>query len=78
MSGNDVLVEGRKVIGHMRMYLGGACNFYGGHISLTVNLPAIQRVCTKPMEKIPAGLSEFGITREEVEEWLHEFWFRFK
>jgi lipoate-protein ligase A len=77
-SGNDLLINGRKVMGHMMKYWGGSQYFYGGHISFSVDLEQIESVCTKPMEKIPAGLNEFGVTREEVEEWLHEFWFRFK
>ena len=59
-------------------YWGASQYFYGAHISFSVDLEQIESVCTKPMEKIPAGLNEFGVTREEVEEWLHEFWFRFK
>lgn len=30
-------------------------------------------ICRKPMVKVPKGLSEYGITTEEVEEMFLEF-----
>lgn len=75
---NDWLIDGKKFMGTMMYYLGGNFHFYGGHISINVDLDLIKNICLKPMEKEPIGLSEFGITTEQVEEWLHEFYFYWK
>ena len=64
---NDLLVNGKKISGFMDTYINGKY-FYGGHISLDCNLPLIKEICIKPMEKTPGGLSEYGITTEEVVE----------
>lgn len=36
------------------------------HISINMNLELIKNVCTKPMTKTPKGLSDYGITTEEI------------
>jgi hypothetical protein len=38
----------------------------------------IKDICTKPMEKEPVGFMDYGVTTEEIESWLREFWFYFK
>jgi len=64
---NDVLVDGYKTYGWMSNYykehnaLVIMC-----HFSMSVDLDMIKGVCTKPMNKTPKGLSEFGIHREEI------------
>jgi hypothetical protein len=52
--------------------------FYGGHISIDCNLELIKDVCTKPMEKVPCGLGQYGITTQQVVDWLNEFWLYYK
>ena len=42
-------------------------------ISMNVNLDHIKAICKKPMEKVPKGLSEYGITTEEVEKMFVAF-----
>lgn len=76
--GNDWLVENKKFMGTMRINITPTLHFYGGHISLSTDNALIQKVCLKPMEKVPCGLSEYGITQEQVESWLHEFYFYWK
>ena len=71
---NDLLAFGKKFLGQMYIKIDNIA-FYGGHISIDCNLNIIQEVCTKPMEKIPSGLSQYGISTEEVINWLNEFWF---
>lgn len=66
---NDILVDGYKVIGISQRH-----NDKGSpiamHISIVVDLDLIKNICTKPMNKVPKGLSEFGITREEIIEFI--------
>ena len=70
---NDLLIDGKKFLGDMKITLPNGLFFYGGHISYTVNLPLIKEVCTKPMEKVPTGLAEYGLSHEEIEQWVKDF-----
>lgn len=65
-SGNDILIDGQyKVFGtSSRMY--GAVLYIAIHISMNCDLDLIKNVCKKEMRKIPKGLSEYGVTKEEV------------
>lgn len=69
---NDVLVDGYKVCG-MCVTRYGRIDYTGGIISMNVNLEHIKAICKKPMKKIPKGLSEYGITTEEVEQMFIDF-----
>lgn len=69
---NDILVDGYKVCG-MCITRYGRIDYTGGIISMNVDLDHIKAICKKPMKKIPKGLSEYGITTEEVEEMFLEF-----
>lgn len=40
---------------------------------MNVDLEDIKKICKKPMKKVPKGLSEYGITTEEVEQMFLEF-----
>ena len=64
---NDILVDGYKVCG-MCVTRYGRIDYTGGIISINVNLDHIKVICTKPMKKVPKGLSEYGITTEDVEQ----------
>ena len=71
---NDILIDGFKVFGWASYYYKEFDAIYiTAHITLSVNLELIQNICTKPMIKTPKGLSEFGITKEDVIEFLEEF-----
>lgn len=71
---NDILIDNYKVYGMSNQGF-----FFGGqkadfiHIGINTNLENIKEICTKPMIKIPKGLSEYGITTEEVEQVLLDF-----
>lgn len=68
--GNDVLIDNKyKVASFMSQYVNG-CLYTALHISVNMNLSVIQNVCTKPMNKIPKGLTEFGITGKEIDEYV--------
>ena len=64
---NDIVVDGYKVCG-MCVTRYGLIDYTGGIISMNVNLEHIKAICRKPMVKVPKGLSEYGITTEEVEQ----------
>ncbi len=69
---NDILVDGYKVASTcVTRY--GDIDYTGGHIGINTKLEDIKKICTKPMVKVPKGLSEFGITTEEVKEWFLDF-----
>lgn len=40
---------------------------------MNTNLDHIKAICRKPMKKVPKGLSDYGITTEEVEQMFLEF-----
>ena len=69
---NDILVDGYKVCG-MCITRYGRIDYTGGIISVNTNLDHIKAICKKPMVKVPKGLSEYGITSEEVEEMFLAF-----
>lgn len=69
---NDILVDGHKVCG-MCVTRYGRIDYTGGIISMNVQMEHIKAICRKPMKKVPKGLSEYGITTEEVEEMFLNF-----
>lgn len=70
VDGNDLVIDGKyKCVGSSSRNLGDAKNPYiytAIHISLSVDMELIQHICKKEMVKIPKGLSEYGITTDEV------------
>lgn len=69
---NDILVDGYKVCGTcITRY--GRIDYTGIHIGVNTNLDHIKAICRKPMVKVPRGLSEWGITTEEVEQMFLDF-----
>lgn len=69
---NDILVDGYKVCG-LCITRYGRIDFSSAILSVNVNLDHIKAICKKPMVKVPKGLSEWGITTEEVEQMFLEF-----
>ena len=69
---NDILVDDYKVCG-MCITRYGRIDYTGGIISMNVNLDHIKQICRKPMKKVPKGLSEYGITTEEIEQMFLDF-----
>lgn len=67
---NDYLINGYKVAG---------CSHTMGKwimsLSFTVDVDLIRKICKKPMEKVPKGITELtGITREDFVNWLKTWW----
>ena len=69
---NDIVVDGYKVCG-MCVTRYGCIDYTGGIIGINTNLEHIKQICKKPMVKVPRGLSEWGVTTEEVEQMFVEF-----
>lgn len=66
MEGNDILIDNMyKCVGYSSRRFGEIL-YSAFHISINVNLELIKNICTKPMIKIPKGLSYYGVTTEEV------------
>lgn len=69
---NDILVDGYKVCG-LCITRYGRIDFSSAILTVNTNLDHIKAICRKPMKKVPKGLSEYGITTEEVEKMFLEF-----
>ena len=69
---NDVLVDNHKICG-ICITRHGMIDFTCCFLCVNVDLEAIKAICKKPMKKVPRGLSEYGITTEEVEQMFLEF-----
>lgn len=69
---NDITVDGFKVSGYSSQYLGIDNLVYATFfVAFNVNLEDINTVCKKKIVKVPKGLDEYGITRQEVLDALH-------
>ena len=69
---NDVLVDSYKVCGVCTTRY-GRIDYTAGFISINTNLDHIKAICRKPMVKVPKGLSDYGITTEEIEAMFLDF-----
>ena len=65
VSGNDVLINGRKVIGFGSRYYGEIL-YTAIHIAVYINLELIKTICTKKMSKTPDALSNYGIYTTDI------------
>lgn len=77
IDGNDLLADGKKVIGAVGQVLPEpflGLTYMGFSISINSNSELIDKICTKPMNKIPGALSDYGITTEEIMDWVLD-WF---
>ena len=64
---NDVLIDGYKVFAWASHYYKEYdALFMSIHFTMSVDVELIQKICTKPMNKVPKGLSDFGLTREDI------------
>lgn len=70
---NDFLVDNiYKVASYSSVNAGGEFIYTGFHFSVNVNLQHIKNICTKPMNKIPKGLSEYDITSQQIIDYIKE------
>ena len=62
---NDILVNGRKVVGFgSRMY--GKILYTAIQVSIDIDVDLIQSICTKAMKKVPDGLKNYGIDTQDI------------
>lgn len=70
---NDLLAEGKyKVISYASINTGNKLIYTCVHISLNPNVELIDKICSKPMVKIPKGLKDYGLTTSMLEDILQE------
>ncbi len=76
LDGNDILIDGYKVASCAENNLPPDYRWCNSVvlISINQNIGLIKNVCLKPMVKVPKALSDYGITTEEMCEFVHE-WF---
>lgn len=63
---NDLLVDGFKVFSTSKASYNNAIMFGAVHISINCDADLVRKICTKEMKKVPKGLSDYGITTEEM------------
>lgn len=65
---NDIMIDGYKVAscGEYQFDVQNGWGYGILHISMNQDLYVIEHACKKPMVKVPKGLSEFGITQQEM------------
>lgn len=70
---NDMMIDGFKVASGTEGETNG-WRYLGYQISLNQDIEVIKKVCKKPMVKMPKGLSDFGVTTDEVVDFCNNFW----
>lgn len=65
VEGNDVLIDGRKVVGFgSRIF--GKILYTAIHIAVDSNMDLIKTICTKDMQKTPDALMNYGINTQDI------------
>lgn len=70
---NDLLIDGIYKVASCGSRRFGDVLFSTFHISYSVDLDLIKAICTKPMNKIPKGLRDYGISQSELTNSFLEF-----
>lgn len=70
LDNNDIMVDHKKVAGVVYAEILGKYSYLGMAISINSDVDLINQICTKPMVKIPGALSDYGITTQEVMNWV--------
>lgn len=71
---NDILIDDYKVYGwSSHFYRDNNALFISCHFTMSVDLDLIEKICTKPMSKIPKGLKDYGITKEQILDFISSF-----
>lgn len=69
---NDILIDGYKVCSAGTRYIRDGVTYTTIHFSLKNDANLIAKICLKPMYKIPKGLSDWGITSEDIMNFLEK------
>jgi len=72
---NDIMVDGYKVASGCSINIppNFERTFSSAQICINCDLDTIKNICLKPMTKTPKGLSEYGITTEEIEKFVRNY-----
>lgn len=72
---NDVLVDNYKVASGCAINIlpNYQRTFSSAQVCLNCDVEVIRNICTKPMVKEPKGLSEYGITQQEVIDFIENY-----
>lgn len=68
---NDVMVDDKKVASYAIFKELDGWVKTGVHFSVNSDIDVIEKICTKPMVKIPGQLSDYGIGAEDIQEALN-------
>ena len=71
--GNDLIVDSKYKVASYSSVMYDGLLYSAFHISVNIHLDIIKKVCKKEMVKIPRGLSDYGITTEELKKLLFNF-----
>lgn len=63
---NDILIDNIYKVASSGSRRFGNILFSTFHISNKVDLDLIKKICTKPMNKIPKGLTDYGLTANQL------------
>lgn len=70
---NDLIAEGKyKLISYASVNAGDNLIYTCVHISFNPNVELINKICSKPMKKIPKSLKDYGLTTNMLEQILQE------
>lgn len=70
---NDILVDNFKVASGCEMRVNGF-QYVGYQISINQDIETIRHACNKEMIKVPKGLSEYGITTDDIKDFCIKYW----
>ena len=72
---NDILIDGYKVASGCAINLKPDFKWTYEAVQISVNqeIELIKTICKKQMAKVPKGLSEYGVTTEEIVEWCSKW-----
>jgi len=72
LEGNDMMLDGYKVASITAINLAPTYEwqYTGMQISVNQDLYVMEHACKNPTKKTPKGLSEWGITTEDILEWV--------
>lgn len=70
---NDVLVDGFKIASAVETTING-WRYMSFQVSLNQDIETINKVCNKPMVKIPKALKEYGITTSDMLSFIEQYW----
>ena len=67
VKGNDIVVDDKyKVCGVSASHSFLGMNFYVMFVAINSNKDLIEKICLKPMYKIPTGLSQYSIEADDI------------